>query len=81
MTTDTTTPPDLVNFDITVRMSRKGVIRDFTFPAIPAIDEEHAMKAGYQLGLGVNDASGHQWKFNGAGDEHFVTVARVEDAS
>lgn len=30
---------------------------------VPAVDEEHAAKSGYELGYVIGTASGWQWKF------------------
>jgi hypothetical protein len=73
--------PELTDWDITITMARRidglpdGLSdeRDFT-ATIPAIDEAAAIRAGYDLGHGINEASGHQWKFTGDNGVYNVTA-------
>lgn len=55
--------PPLPEFDITIHMVRQGQPRNFRFNNVPAMDERRAQDAGYQIGLGINEGSGYEWKF------------------
>lgn len=59
----------LADWEITIPMSRRsggpdGPVeeeRQFTF-IIPAVDAASAHRGAVDIGLGVNEASGYQWK-------------------
>lgn len=72
--------PPLDEYDVTVTMCRgrdaQRETRAFTF-TIPAADEDAARRGAVDMGLGINEASGYQWKL--AGDEDGPRVELVDD--
>lgn len=73
----------LTEYDVTVTMARQPDRDDdstreerrFTF-TVPAASEEQAKRGGIDIGLGINEASGYQWKLADDEDGPKVSPAR-----
>lgn len=71
----------LTEYEVTVKMARRHQpggpteYRPFVF-TIPAVDEKAARRGGIDIGLGLNEATGYQWKL--ADDEDGPHVRPVE---
>lgn len=55
---------ELADYRVTFAMRADDEFREFSL-IIPATDEKAAGYGAYQIGLGINEASGHVWKFYG----------------